>query len=94
MPTYRQISRLYEDGYGEVILLLTVSETYAGLFATSGQIDVGVFDLDTSKRDLDIAASAMVEDELGMTVDESVAETADDAAAIAFVLEAQDGVTK
>jgi len=94
MPTYRQISRLYEDGYGEVVLLLTVSDTYAGLFSTSGQIDVGVFDLDTSKRDLDIAASAMVEDELGMTIDESSIESTDDVDAVSFVLAAQDGTTK
>lgn len=94
MPTYRQITRLYEDGYGEVIILLTVSDTYAGLFATTGQINVDVLGIESSKRDLDIAEMAMVEDELKMIIDETAAESADDVAAVTFVLDAQDGETK
>ncbi len=90
MPTYRTISRAHEDGYGEVVTLVVASDTYAGLYASSGQVDVGVLTVDTVKRDLDQGENILVEDEMSLLLDEATIETSDDADAIAFVLDARD----
>jgi hypothetical protein len=89
MPSYRQISTYYEDGFGTVTTMFVVADTYAELFDLSEAADVDVFAVSSSKKDLDIAEGIMAEDELEFTMDEMLAATSADASVIAFVLEAQ-----
>lgn len=93
MPTYRQQWTYYEDGFGQVTDVFVVSDTYAGLF-TATFLDVNVFEIKSTKHDLDIAGGTFVADELELDLLGEAAETADDIAAITFVLAARDPAVK
>lgn len=71
-------------------ILVVLSDTYDGLFATSGQIDVDVLFVESTKRDLDEGENRMVEDELTLTLSAASASNTGDQDAIAFVLDARD----
>lgn len=90
MATYRQIWSYHEDGYGTTTLMFVVAAAYEDLFDLSAAIDVDVFDVESSKKDLEIAEGILAEDELSFTLYEQSAITSDDEDAIAFCLDAQD----
>lgn len=91
MPTYKQTSKFFEPGFGWVFDVFLVSDTYEGLGgALDEATEVGIFEVESTKHDLDIDAGTMVEDEIGFKVDARMIGSADDLAALALVLEAND----
>lgn len=92
MPTMRQTVTYYEDGVGDVVLVIVISDTYAGLVSTSA-VDVGCFEIDEASEDLDIDTGIFAADELTFSFADWAAETQDDRDAITFVLQAQDKST-
>lgn len=94
MPTtYRQTYTYYEDGYGDVELLFIISDSFAGLFATTGIKYTNIFGIGQSKKDLDISRGVAAQDELQITCSEASIETADDSSAISFFVDGQDPAT-
>lgn len=90
MAKYRQISTFHEDGYGEVTVLFAISDEYAEMFSLADAVDVDVFALKASRKDLDLKEGIQAEDELEFEIDESAADTQDGLDAVAFTLAAQD----
>lgn len=90
MPTYRQRHTIHEDGHGELSLTICLSDTFDGLFATTGVVSTNVLSIGTSSKDLEIANGVAAQDELKLTVDESAIATPDDEDAVAFFRDVQD----
>jgi len=94
MPTYRQEWSYYEDGYGDTNILFVLSDTYDGLFVTTGTVVTDVFSIGSIKQDLNLSNGALAADEIQIRVDESAISSADDLAAVQFYLAAQDRANK
>lgn len=90
MPTYRQEWSYYEDGFDDTKMVFVVSDTYDGLFATTGVIPTQVFRVGSIKQDLNLTSGELAADEIQIQIDEAVIETTDDTNAVSFYLEAQD----
>jgi len=90
MATFRQVSTIHEDGYGEVTVLIVLSNTVAGLYATEGTKETNVFLIGSSKKDLEVSAGTQAQDELSITVDAASVATENDAEALAYFRDAQD----
>lgn len=89
MTPFRQRMAWYEDGYGKVVALFVVADTYAGLFDLSTAIDVDLFAVSNTKHDLDTDVGVQVEDQIEFKMDVQIAETQDDLVCVDFVLDAQ-----
>lgn len=84
MPTFRQRHTITEDFFRPYTITFVMSDTYEGLFETEDVQITDIFILDGTSFDYDLASGALAQDELRLKVDESVAETDDDLAAIDF----------
>lgn len=90
MPTYRQEWSYYEDGFGDTNMVFVVSDTYDGLFATTGVIPTQVFRVGSIKQDLDLSSGEIAADELQLSIDEASIDSPTDEAAVAFFLQAEN----
>lgn len=94
MPTYRQEWSYYEDGFGDTNMVFVVSDTYDGLFATTGVIPTQVFRVGSIKQDLDLSSGEIAADELQLSIDEASIDSPTDEAAVAFFLQAENTTVK
>lgn len=92
MPTYAQSVVYHEDGVGDVEYRLLLSDSYAGL--TDAPTDVGLFDIDSVKQDLDLDTGVFAADQLAVTAYAARIMTTDDADCLDFVLAARDPANK
>lgn len=93
MPTFRQRYSVYEDGFGVLSLTICLSDTFDGLFATSGTVETNILSIETSSKDFEIANGVAAQDELKLKIDESAIESPGDMDAAAFFVDAQDPAT-
>jgi hypothetical protein len=93
MATFRQSTTIYEDSFNEYTILFVMSDSYDGLFATSGVKQTQVFMLGSVKSDLDIADGKLAQDELSLSCLETAIETTDDADAVQFFKDGQNPAT-
>lgn len=92
MPTYAQTTTYHEDGVGTVRYQFLVCDTYEGLTAPAS--DVGIFDVESAKQDVDLDTGVFAADELNVTMVASRIENADDADCFNFILTARDPSVK
>lgn len=70
MATYHNIYNYYEDGVGDVRLVFSLSDTYAGVFENDGLL-CNVFSIKSTKKDLEVAQGITAQDELQITCNEA-----------------------
>lgn len=87
--TYRQEHSWIEDGYGEVRIVFTVSDTYEGTFSADSQ-SVNVFLLDSVSKKMPDSGGGVTESDLKLTVDEQLANDTLGQAAVNFVKDARN----
>lgn len=92
MTYFTQWSR-FEDGRGEILFRFLISDSYSGLFAGNesfeAKTEVGIFNVSSVKRDLDLAEGKQAADQLSFELSQVACLTDDDLMAFAFALEAQ-----
>ncbi|MBL7998256.1 MAG: hypothetical protein JNL32_06405, partial [Candidatus Kapabacteria bacterium] len=90
MATYHCIQTHYEHGIGDVRVVFALSDTYAGLFATTGVENVSIFELKSSKKDLELAAGVSAQDEQQIVCNEYLITTTAEQAAFDLFYSARD----
>jgi hypothetical protein len=90
MPTYHCIQSYYEHGIGDVRIVFVLSDTYNGLFASSGVMTTSIFDVRSSKKDLELQAGVSAQDELQINCNEYLIANQDDESAFELFYSARD----
>ena len=92
--TFHNYYTYYEDSVGHVRIIFAIADSFAGLFATEGVLQVSIFSVESVKKDLEIAAGIVAEDELRIKCDESLIRTDAEQDAFDLFLSAKNTTNK
>jgi hypothetical protein len=90
MAAFKMTATYYEDGYGDVVDVFLVTDTYDDLYDLDAAVEVNVFQPGESAHELDVAAGTFADDVFPFEMNEATIESVDDADAVALVLTALD----
>lgn len=92
--TFHDYSTYFEDSVGYVRMIFAISDTFAGLFATEDVEHVHIFEVESVKKDLEIAAGIVAEDELRIKCREALIDSDANQDAFDLFLSAKNSTNK